>query len=72
MANGMTLGAYTVKSEDDLDLGEEILATGVEASYTIAAGLTAVVNVDDYDYSCNNCILQWYCSMTLVQLQSYN
>jgi hypothetical protein len=50
MANGMTVGAYTFKSEDDLDVGEEYSQSGVEASYTIAAGLTAVVNVDDYDY----------------------
>jgi len=50
MSNGMTVGAYTFKSEDDLDVGEEYSQSGVEASYTIAAGLTAVVNVDDYDY----------------------
>ena len=50
MANGMTLGAYSLKSEDDLDVGEEYTAAGVEAQYTIAAGLTAVVTVDDYDY----------------------
>jgi hypothetical protein len=50
MGNGMTIGAYTFKSEDDLDVGEEYSQSGVEASYTIAAGLTAVINVDDYDY----------------------
>jgi len=50
MSNGMTVGAYTFKSEDDLDVGEEYSQSGIEASYTIAAGLTAVVNVDDYDY----------------------
>jgi len=50
MANGMVLGAYTMKSEDDLDAGEEYSASGVEVQYTIAAGLTAVINVDDYDY----------------------
>jgi len=50
MSNGMTVGAYTMKSEDDLDVGEEYSQSGVEAQYTIAAGLTAVVNVDDYDY----------------------
>jgi len=50
MANGITLGAYSVKSKDDLDAGEEYAAAGVEAQYTIAAGLTAVVTVDDYDY----------------------
>jgi len=50
MANGMVLGAYTMKSEDDLDAGEEYSNSGVEVQYTIAAGLTAVVNVSDYDY----------------------
>ena len=50
MANGMVLGAYTMKSEDDLDAGEEFSKSGVEVQYTIAAGLTAVINVDDYDY----------------------
>jgi len=51
MANGITLGAYTFKSEDDLDVAEEYSASGVEAQYTIAAGLTAVVTVDDYEYT---------------------
>jgi len=50
MANGMVLGAYTFKSEDDLDAGEEYSKSGVEVMYTIAAGLKAIVNVDDYNY----------------------
>ena len=50
MPNGMTVGAYTFKSEDDLDAGEEYSRNGVELQYTIASGLTAVINVDDYDY----------------------
>ena len=50
MPNGMTLAAYTFKSEDTKDAGEEYSRTGVEVAYTIASGLTAVVNVDDYDY----------------------
>jgi len=50
MPNGMTVGAYTFKSEDDLDAGEEYSRNGVEVQYTIASGLTAVINVDDYDY----------------------
>ena len=50
MPNGMTIGAYTFKSEDDLDAGEEYSRNGVELQYTIASGLTAVINVDDYDY----------------------
>ena len=50
MGNGMVLGAYTNKSEDDLDIGEELSLSGVEVQYTIAAGLTAAVTVEDYDY----------------------
>ena len=50
MPNGMTIGAYTFKSEDDLDAGEEYSRSGAEVQYTIASGLTAVINVDDYDY----------------------
>jgi hypothetical protein len=50
MPNGMKIGAYTFKSEDDLDAGEEYSRSGVELQYTIASGLTAYINVDDYDY----------------------
>jgi len=50
MANGMVIGAYTMSSEDDLDAGEEYSASGFEVQYTVAAGLTAVINVDDYNY----------------------
>ena len=51
MANGMTIGAYTFNSEDSLDTAEEYTSSGVELQYTVAAGLTAVVNVDDYTYT---------------------
>jgi predicted porin len=51
MANGMTIGAYSFKSEDDLDIAEEYTSSGVELQYTVAAGLTAVINVDDYEYT---------------------
>jgi hypothetical protein len=51
LANGLTLGAFTVKSEDDLDAAEEYTASHYEASYTIASGLTAVVTVSDFDYT---------------------
>jgi hypothetical protein len=51
MANGMVLGAYTMKSEDDKDVNEEYTASGVEVQYTIAAGLKAYINVDDYEYT---------------------
>ena len=50
LANGITLGAYMVNSDDDKDEGETYDASGVEAQYTIAAGLTAVVNINNYDY----------------------
>ena len=50
LPNGMTVGAYTFKSEDDLDAGEEYTKAGAEVQYTIASGLTAYINVDDYDY----------------------
>jgi hypothetical protein len=46
----MTIGAYTFDSEDDIDTGEEYARSGAEVAYTIASGLTAVLNVDDYDY----------------------
>ena len=51
LANGMVIGAYTFKSEDDLDINEEYVSSGVELQYTVAAGLTAVLNVDDYEYT---------------------
>jgi len=51
MANGVTLGAFTLSTEDDLDVGEEYSASGVEAQYVIAPGLTAVVGVTDYEYT---------------------
>ena len=50
MPNGMTVGAYTFKSEDSDDVNEEYQRSGVELQYTIASGLTAVINVDDYKY----------------------
>jgi hypothetical protein len=50
MPNGMTIGAFSFKSEDDLDVGEEYTASGAEVQYSIASGLTAVITVVDYDY----------------------
>jgi hypothetical protein len=50
MPNGMKIGAYTFKSEDDLDAGEEYTRSGVELVYPIASGLKAMINVDDYEY----------------------
>ena len=46
----MVVGAYTQKGEDDIDTSEEYTRSGVEVQYTIASGLTAVINVDDYEY----------------------
>lgn len=50
MPNGMVLSAYTFKSEDDLDVGEEFTRSGAEIKYNIASGLDAFISVDDYDY----------------------
>ena len=50
LGNGVTLGAFTVKSEDDLDAGEEFSASGAEIQYEIASGLSAVITHTDYDY----------------------
>ena len=50
LANGVTIGTYVVNSKDGLDAGEKYEASGVEAQYTIATGLTAVVSVGNYDY----------------------
>jgi outer membrane protein OmpU len=50
LANGLKLGYSTVKSEDDLDVGEEYTANHYEAQYAIIEGLTAVLNVSDFDY----------------------
>jgi hypothetical protein len=50
MPNGMTLGAFTFKSEDDLDVGEEYTGAGAEVQYNIASGLKATITVVDYEY----------------------
>jgi len=50
MGNGMTIGAYTMESDDALDAGEEYSKSGAEVQYTIASGLTAVLTVEDYEY----------------------
>jgi len=50
MPNGMTIGAFTFKSEDDDDAGEEYTASGAEIQYNIASGLKATITVVDYDY----------------------
>ena len=50
LGNGLVVAAGTVSSEDDLDTGEEYEMTTYEAAYTIASGLSAVLNVSDFDY----------------------
>jgi len=51
ISDAMTVNFSTVTSEDDIDTGEEYDANHYEAVYTIASGLTAVVNVSDWDYT---------------------
>ena len=51
MSDSTTLVGYTTKLEDDLAAsGEEYTVSGVEVQYTIASGLSAVINVEDYEY----------------------
>ena len=51
LGNGMTLIGYTTKLEDDLAAsGEEYTVSGLELQYSIASGLTAYVDIEDYDY----------------------
>jgi outer membrane protein OmpU len=50
LGNGITLAGFSMTAEDDLDAGEEYTANSVEASYSIASGLAAVLNVTNYDY----------------------
>jgi len=51
MNDSATLVGYTTKLEDDLAAsGEEYTVSGVEVQYTIASGLSAVINVEDYEY----------------------
>ena len=49
--DAMSIGAYTVKVEDSTGTtDEEYSNTGAEVTYSIASGLTAFVNIEDYDY----------------------
>jgi len=50
MGNGLVVAAYTVDSDDSIDTGETYTRSGIELAYTIAPGLSAVINVDDFDY----------------------
>lgn len=49
VSDAMTVAAYTGEVDDDIS-GEEYSNTGAELIYTIASGLRAIVNVEDYDY----------------------
>jgi hypothetical protein len=49
VSDGMTFTVHTAKTEDDGN-SQEYTNTGAEIAYTIASGLTAYVNVEDYDY----------------------
>ena len=51
--DGMTITAHTAET-DDAQQTESYSNTGVEVAYTIASGLTAYLNVEDYDYKKGN------------------
>ena len=47
--DGMTITAHTAET-DDAQTTETYSNAGIEVAYTIASGLTAYLNVEDYDY----------------------
>jgi hypothetical protein len=49
VSDGMTLTGYTTETEDN-SAGGDYSNAGVEVKYSIASGLTAFLNVEDYDY----------------------
>ena len=49
VSDAMTLIGYTTETEDS-SAGDEYSNAGVEVKYSIASGLTAFLNVEDYDY----------------------
>ena len=49
VSDGLTLTGYTFETEDN-STTEEYTNSGVEVKYSIASGLTAFLNVEDYDY----------------------
>jgi len=51
--DGMTITAHTAET-DDGQTTESYSNSGVEIAYTIASGLTAYINVEDYDYKAGN------------------
>ncbi len=51
VSDGMSIAAYTVKVEDSTGTTDEEYAnTGAEVTYSVASGLTAYLNISDYDY----------------------
>lgn len=51
ISDALSLGAYTIKVDDSTGTtDEEYSNTGAEVTYTIASGLTAYLNISDYDY----------------------
>ena len=49
VSDAMTFTLHTAET-DDSSTSEEYTNTGAEIAYTIASGLTAYINVEDYDY----------------------
>ncbi len=49
VSDAMTFTVHTVDTDDSTS-NEEYTNTGAEVAYTIASGLTAYLNVEDYDY----------------------
>jgi len=50
MDNGITIGVHKTDSADSDDLNEKYTNQGIEVQNAIASGLTAVLNMENYDY----------------------
>ena len=50
VSDAMTFTVHTAETDDSTS-NEEYTNSGVEVKYTIASGLTAFLNVEDYDYT---------------------
>ena len=51
--DGLTLTAHTKETDDGVTT-ESYSNSGIEIAYTIASGLTAYINVEDYEYKAGN------------------
>ena len=51
--DGMTVTVHTAET-DDGQTTESYSNSGIEVAYTLASGLTAYLNVEDYDYKAGN------------------